>query len=712
MPGVVARAVLSVGDTSGDIFLDDRQDARWAFQCGVQPYVGIFTGDEDAMEKIATTAGAVSLTLRGARKSITIKELFVIGEGPRRDPWSRTVIVADKRIFWNRIHVRKSFNIRRRSGDLRRETDDGPGKKQAPAQAQNVSQDIGFRETSLLNGKPYNAAEAVGAVLDSVVGKGNWSGDLSKFPQGEVDSMEIDDPGDVALRRVFALLPGADVWIDRNGGVIVKDAANTGDAEDEIEGLLFLEGSDIPAQVDLSQMRPQNVNVLFTPEQEIRLDFRENIRKGSSNFWVENVIQSPDEKITVAGKTILRGMWVEASALITAWQSEPGSQNLTESFIRMFWPSAELEKIVVLLGSMNPEVDWVGRLSALRAHYRRTYRIPKFWMDRFESFRAYRCSVRDPETGTFGSSPVWQDYAVKFSSKGAFFNVSKQGVAANVLGGVDIGKPLSGSKPAPGRLSVLDAELGIIQVQFLVDYAGNLGTIYPSAFVDELSTAPRVKFPVCADGTRDGRLGAVYSLRPKHRMSTIITAVPAAPNSAARLMAITIPSAMALSRLPARTRAKIGESKGINWSVRVAPQIATARYAWENGKAAAIKRVMGGTAAQDTEDSFDKLNHPSIAVVRTLLDGQLVNEIELLFFAESLAAGIYATMTDHTEGVFAVDMNPNLRPVGNIQAVTHTITGDGASITGIVMPQPRFMEDANALMPEGVRSLIQSKVQP
>lgn len=676
----------------GNVALDDRASVSWTLRSGVDPYVGLFSVDITSGQALLPGGEESPWTLKcdASGRSLQISNLYVLGEAPRMDPWTLTVMVADARIWWVRRHVRRSFNIRRRSGSRRRVDDDGL----TLAQVQGELDDITFRKSSTNGGIPYTAREAVKEVLNEVT-RGRWSGDLDQFPQKEVSDLEIDDNGAVALARVLELLPGAGVFVNRQGITVIQNELDIEAETHVIENSGWpIEGQGIPAFVKLAQQRPKAVNVLLPVEQEVRFDATTgDPRRLPNNLLMENVYPCPDESLTVdAGRVVIRGEWVSATDMHAAW-------GITEEFIRKYWTSTLMEEKYGLLGKLQPDANWPARIATIRAHFRQTWRIPKNWMDRFESIRAQRCSVIDKESGTFGASPVWQDWALTPSANGMLFGPADQMFVQNMPDGVDPTEALGGSPTTSFRTVVLDGDLGIIAISPVADYQGNWGIMHPSAFVESGSSQKRKNIPVSLDGMREGKAGAALSLRENHRASTIITVAPASPNNKGRFYTIKVPFSEALTRLPKRSAAGLSGATGPEWDVRVS--ITSARFAWSHTLAGAIRKTFGAGAPEDFVPD-------RAATIKRLL----CNAEEIQVFAETVAASLYSSMPDHYEGSKSVDMNQAIIPEGRIQSVTHTIEPDGAATTTIVSPGPVRAEDPMALVPDSVRNLILRKVQP
>src|SRR5262249_11456987 len=120
----------------------------------------------------------------------------------------------------------------------------------------------------------------------------------------EVQDLELDDPGHLGLERALGYLPGADVFPDRRGVIVVRDTLNGG--EDEVLARLDRKQvSDLDATVvDRSYVRPGEVVVLFTPEPECRLTSVEEGDAQVDQPSLVNVGVVPDPYLTVNGRNV------------------------------------------------------------------------------------------------------------------------------------------------------------------------------------------------------------------------------------------------------------------------------------------------------------------------------------------------------------------------------------------------------------------------
>jgi len=697
--------------TLGTAVLDDRAPVSWTVRDGVQPSVHAFTLDKDEAKKVKDGA-RVSLNVVQGPHRFSVRDLLVVGRGGTIDKFSETVLCADSRLLWRREWVRRTFNMRRRSGGRRRVTPDG----EVPAAVEQRIDDVTYlaQTTKTPNASilvPYTAAEIARIVLDEVIGKGAWFGDLGSFPSKVVDNVEIDARGDVAISQVLALLPGADVFLGLDGVARIKNLLDVGEAATVLaqSGAEFVGGGH-PAFVRLGSQRPFEIDVLFDVEQEVRFDFdTETTTSGIDERLMVNVIPVPDPTLKMvsgplSGETVIAGTWVPMADYLSAINADKGGvdvPNLTEARIREFFLAPEWWLAVyVKYSQIAPTVLWSRRIGAIREHWRTTFRINRRWMNRIYSMRDYRVSVYDKETGTFGASVAYMDWCARASTKGLLarkFAQQKVAYNGNPTRMVNAQTSLNGVDVAPAVVSVIDGELGIISLQLRTDMFGNQGMVAPGRIDAGMALqANQSSVPITGDGSRYGSGGKVFSMNANFRASTIITVAPVSPNSTARLFPVTVNLERARKYLPSSVAIALPNATGPRWTMRIGAGLLTARFFWQHSAASQIEGEFG-VGVQDPKPRTNE---------------RLLNFREIEDLARVTAAGLYASMPDKWEGSKSVPLNQGLLPLGSIRAVSHTLNPEGDAETTLDLPDNVAAFDALALMPRSTQNFIYRNVQP
>jgi hypothetical protein len=138
---------------------------------------------------------------------------------------------------------------------------------------------------------------------------------------------------------------------------------------------------------------------------------------------------------------------------------------------------------------------------------------------------------------------------------------------------------------------------------------------------------------------------------------------------------------------------------GPRWWLKVGPQIATARFAWDHSKRDQIKSafaVADGERGGWGPEFADLLQNPE----------------QLRELARSMAASIYSQMPDKWVGTKMCPFNPDAYVVGNIAAITHTVEATGRVTTTAICAEHFAPEDPMALLPASARRLFLREVQP
>lgn len=708
----------------GDANLDARNGVSWAIREGVTPNIAAYTLDREEAEKLlrglgdakdAATDGDVSLRMsmavNGKRREVEVKGLRVLGKAGTTDIFSETVLVADQRWKWNRKWVRRSFNLRRRSGDRRRLDEDGD----LPAATAPTVDDVDYLEATLQEkGKPWTALEMAKEVLDEVIGQGNWTGQLNQFTKVKpVDNVEIDAPGHSAVAQVLGFLTGAAIYVGLDGKAVVKNALDEAASDKVMARSDYGEkivGGGEPRFVSLRRQRPSSIEVLFDVEQEVRFDYFSG--RSSTDFgearYMENVLPVPDASLKIvqgrlAGKTVVRGTWVSIPDVLASWNADKGGDfpDITEDLIRKWYNSDRLEANFIQYGTPDAvTINWPARIAAVRAHYWQSFRVSRKWMNRVYSMSGYRATIEDSETGSRSPAVAYMDYSLLFSSKGLrATSLSKQGIGKAVQGGRLPSQPLAGGTIAPAYVTIEDAEVGIIRVDLQRDLSGNVESITPGL----INALPRVlplgnAFPVTKNGSRYGNNGSITEISSAFQFSTVVTCSPVSPNNTRRLYSENVTLSEAQDYLPNSIKVALGAAEGPVWQARVGHGILTARFPWIHDQAADIERSFG-------------VGLPLGAAAPNIFGEDFIfNPFAVKDMARVIAAGIYASMPDHWEGNKRIPLSPEVLPTGRISSVVHSV-GQGGAFTDVSSPDVDRQIDTNTLLPRHVQNLVQRLVK-
>ncbi len=692
---------------------------KWALTSGVEPAQQIFVVTTSRAEEIMRRAETqfptvdtlssygVTATRAGIDRSgpltlevqvpgfptLTVRGLYALQLVPAGEN-RRGIVVVDRRWLFSRQHLVREYNTRRFAGDAYLK-----GNEVSPIQVRDTQPDFVYRRGTLDNGVPWTARRMLEDVLTQLVGVRGFEIGKLQFSADVVD-LRLNDSGTGALRRALAYLPGARVYVDPDGKIVVYDALDGGEGEMlDLAGTVY-EGAPQVISVDRSAIRPKHVITLFDVEAEVRFDYAEEGTQtsvaGREPRILQNVVPIVDPQLEVNGKTTARGTWVPIDPWLDAVKDlvdYPGGKNgrtpgltqlgaLTQEMIRQNYLSnfIHTRKVFVMAQIGLPDVLWGSRLDAVDAHWRSTFRILPQWMDKIAGIRAVRAAIVDQETGTRAKSEAFFDHIIKPSRRAsAMRRGDNDDTAWNIKG---YAADLKDAKPGPANVVVLESESGTFQLQFKNDPWGRGVRIAPGSLVSGAPLQGASYSYLTWDSLKIG-------LAPNWKMSVVLTVLLASPNNQLRLHAESV-SIFDASRLLPKGGGSSLRARGPDWKIRIGAAIQTARYAWKDQFASQIE-----------ESVFRGFPFP-----RELL----VNAKDIRAIAEASAARIYAATADRWEGSQTHGLNPALHPAGSLSTVTHTVTERGTT-TRLDLPPILEGPDIFALLPDSTRKMLERRIE-
>lgn len=704
----------------------DSGPVRWPLRPGVDPVTAQFDMTPKDADAVLAQSRVV-LTFGGERQQVTVDNLFVLSEVSSGNPAIRTVMLTDQRWFWRYPHIRRGYNIRRHIG-VKRLTDP------VTLEIQPVDDDVTFAPWSLFTpedgDRKWVASEVLSDVLTSVIPDGFVIPGSGIFDEIPIEDLELDDSGDAAIKRVLDYLVGAEIAVGLDGQAQLYSRLSGGEGAlasripDEIE-----DGGHL-AFVSRRYVRPKSIRVLFTREHEIRFDFAEGESKTStdpdphpiSERTIDNVLPVSDFELTLSsGKTVAQGTWITFVEALNAWADVPILGDLDfDKIQKAMVPFIDLWSGVRLAGMLEPPdefIEWAGRVSAIQKHYRQTFQIRRKWMDRIRALRPYRVALLNAERGTRGPAVAYTDFAYLYSGR-SLWAEERSGVKHNYVTNIRR-YPLSGNitsadAPAPASVSILDADEGVLRLDFLGDAYGVYSQSFPSMIELEGGSVNAAGYP---DETPNSRLRRARSgesiafnaisqggRRPKltssHKAAVILTAIAGAPNTNDQLFAIEVTPSDVKSILPPGIQSGIGDSLGPVMEIRIKPGIETARVAWLDSRSEDIERAFGVRpgAVPDLSDLIINLDGVS---------GEDIGGASLNAIAKAAAARVYGSMADRLEGGATFDLDPTISVDGWIQEVAHELTVNGETFTIATLPQGETAKmNLFGLMDNGTRAVI------
>lgn len=721
----MAAPVVLIGDQA----VIAQGPVSWSVRPGVEPAIATIPVHPDALSSLLGTAPySVTLSIDGE----TWEQLSVLGNAPMPDPYTAAVIVADRRYWWRWRHVQLAVNIPRRVGTQRRGS---PTDYNALIPAVGVAE---YKRYSLMpSGSAWDAKALVAQVIYMADGTGASIVTGLDSPTIKVENLDIDADGAAAVAQVLSYLKLAQVVILPSGLIEVRPISDGSEIPLLAElGHEIVGGGHIQF-MDRSQTRPEYIDVLFTPEIELRLDALDVGGEGSTDInrcTMQNVIPVTDFTLrlpdreeavpgedrvrTVEGDTVATGTWITISEALAAWGAKGMAPNssvlaagLTSDVLReagcpLF--GASLWSALGVAGSVDLDgaaaAQWSGRLSALMQSYRQVYRMPREWLDCVRAIRPYLCATIDVRSGTRAPARVFSDHALIYSDL-AYMHSSDPDVfpfGTNVKGypGLDA-DPTPFLIPSPFDVQVLDEDQGIIRLAPRLDPYGSIRAIAPSLIEDgpkrALRSSKRATPLVIGEMTPSGTRAR---LARDSKAAIYLTVVPAIG-----LYRIRVQAASLVQGAPAALAESLASARGPGRQVRVPPSVETARVAWAMSNKEDIGvAIRGGTVAGARDAALQNLRSRCINDAPQAAIGDSAASLPAI--ARAVALAIYSAGIDAPAGSMTTGLSSSIVPTGRISDVTHTVTQEGARTTRVSLMGELPIQDALAYMPMDVQRII------
>lgn len=728
----------------------------WTLREGPFPVVETFHIRPQDVALLAAVAGRRPVTLTvddGNGRPVVARNLWVI-EFPRTEnPNIAAVRLADRRWFWPYKFVPRRYNIRRNVGVRREARPDGV------LELERVFPDVWYHRWSLRDerGMPpaakWTALEVLRDVLEEVSlveeelrgSKPAIRFDANVGRNVPVEDLVLFDSGENAVKTAFDYLPEASVYVDLDGDLRVYSKVSGAE-----EGALVQAGPEVVGEGHVARVqnvfvRPREIHVLFQREVEVRFDYLEEAkavtttiaaRANDDKRLVDNVLQVPDfilRRVTdnffgvVQAFDATQGTWISFDAALRAWADAvngafpvgAGFRNagpvIDHEFIQIaVVPFMDLWTGMALLGQAVPDADWLARISAVKQHYRRSYRINSRWLDRFLSIRAYRVAAADPVHGTRASAVVYSDYAVVGTQRAWFQNRDQAFYVKNQERGIGPGEAITDrSKPAPAEVTVVDSDQGIFRLEYKVDPYKVHDAVLPGK-VDRgslpegnLHKTGRRGRTLLWNGRSDNQSRSkVPKLSASHKLATILTAVPAAPtgkDTVRQLHRVVVRPDEVKEALPPRARENVGEALGPPMEILVPAGVEVARVRWSDARATDIEKIFG---LGEGEPNLGGL------VVNELPGDPRVTGASLNTVALAVAARMYASLADRSEGTMAGRINPRVVPAGWLGEVSFNLETDGEATVGLTLPEKLPKMNFFAFLDDATRQVLMRMPQP
>ncbi|KAF0121927.1 MAG: hypothetical protein FD152_3710 [Xanthobacteraceae bacterium] len=223
-------------------------------------------------------------------------------------------------------------------------------------------------------------------------------------------------------------------------------------------------------QRDLKRVRPRGYWALFPGRIEVRFDRVEGATVAEKDRVLENVAPTL-ERLTVGGRTWAEGEWHTFDEYLdgVTWAT-PAPHNsampATLATVRRYLPAGSLLPIY-WVNPLDPASieTWGRRFGTVQEHWRKTYRLPRWWADRAVTIEAARVAVQDTQARR-GRGCVWADQSwllLERSLLARSADPAQDPPFKNVDGWA---ADLASCVASPATLEVVDQEQGIIHAAF------------------------------------------------------------------------------------------------------------------------------------------------------------------------------------------------------------------------------------------------------
>jgi hypothetical protein len=660
--------------------LTSLESVGWSFTAGPRPYMRSFEMHESHVPGATNPPDDATLTFESS-SGVKIEKLRIVSVMSGSMPMTRAVLVADRRWIWQRQHIARSYNVRRRTGQTANINNTTNPK---------IKHKIAYTEWSLNGGAPWTPREVLEDILKKIA-PGEYDIDDFKISV-DIEGLELYDSATYALNRVLRYMPGAKLWVNREG--IIRVTSSIDQSEEQVfkDAGPVMMGTGYPVKMDNSFSRPSKINVLFTRVFELRFDYIEDddekqpltvAKNPREEPRLENVVPLPDLTLKVPGRELTRGTYIEMSEFLAAiaGSQAQGLKDIDQATLRRHacMSFGWLARLYGKDSFLAPDLIWRQRIAAIRKSWRIMFRIRREWKDRIRSVRAYRAAVIDVETGTRAPSEAYMPYIMRptYRTLAKVHHGEKTDAVYQVNGYAD---RLEAGQVAPASVRVIDEDNGILTVKLFTDAWGESDFLLPGS----TSTVTTQS---------GGDLRALFhdiTLDSGFKMAVVLSCIQASPNDETRLHHETVTPAQAQTFLGGDV--EIGECNGPEWTIQIKASLDVARFKWDEDLKPAIHASFFDG---ETENALDDL---------------MVNRDYIRDLAYAAAARIYGRLLDRVEGSMATGINHNVEPLGSIQTVTHSIGPDGAGSTMLSSPPELRGPELFAFLPQSTRRAIQRMV--
>lgn len=722
----------------------------WRLQTGTRPYTTVVSINRRQWGGLQEHIGKpLNLWIRDQRGTeLVFQEVYILHIVPSPAPNLVSFVIADRRWKWSYKLVARDYNVPKKTGDR---TAFGV----VPIENEVTVDQYQYRRSSLdSDGNRWTARTALEDVLELVEGSESWSIESLPFEESgkgdlSIQNLVIRDQGDGAVGRLLAMIPGADVYVTVEGKVVVFNAADLTASEEFRDSLppVTWDGEKTE-MVDRKAIRPKQVIVHYQREVEVVFDHQDDwnntqTRPDRDAPYIENVIPTVDretkiteydpETDTSTTKTVPAGTWVNIKEWLYAMQQiQPSSSPFEWTFetIRAAWLVGDLDGVLGSRADDEERGNVSARIQAFKQHFRQSFRINRRYMERVRDIEAVRVALLDPISGARAPAAVWGEATSVATVKGQRM-IAREAVgdarSAGMYQRVDTYPPSNTDTiqvpPGPARVIIVDHDLGIFRVEWIVSPYGTVESFIPSFLENSTGGTANVvgdlalqdDEPMGPGLIKEGGNNGIYLAR-KMRMKVMLTIVPSAPNNTRQFHQVTVQASDIESKYQAEYRIQGGEGPDLN--VFVPPNEAAARFGWQTDAEAegTVSQLLGLTSDDPNEAGIDGADLPGFVLV----NGQDDGNNELTSHSQAFAAELLAAFADNVQGNVATVLSEtrggdtNFVLKGNMASASVVAAPYPSGKVAVVYEFPGQQRQISrmALLPASVRHLLLGIVKP
>lgn len=738
-----------------DIIAED--EVIWSQTAGVSPSWQSFLCEPAVADALLAGRGPHTLVITkddGERQEWTNLWALVKEAGP--DPHMDRLRVYDRRWFWRYGHILRRFNMRRKAGFFRISANDVPELERVEPLYQFATYSVRSYEGTIVRWSARQVVEDVvqnAAEIEASLGGQGAGGGLvggvapvkfelsggADVPDIPIIDLEIDERADTAVTRVLNYMPELSITVDPDGTIVVFDRTRG----DEFELTPKDDPNDSPGPevvggghsvvIDHANEAPAEIHFLFTVEAEVRLDYdaedERNNDPDESARKIYNVLPVPDYSFQAGTFTAAQGTFLDMQDYISLLPETPFGGSLNDEMIREgMLPFSDIFPSIIEVGSLTVDDDWAARAEGIHAHFYQTFRVARDWHDRVKEWRLYRTATVNQATGTRAPANAWGGYFRLGSDRSQFRDYSQTNAPGEMHYGFNVDGYRSTldseARPLPALVTNYDLEQGVFRLSFQPDPL----RVYTQFLPAQISSLKIPAFhrpgeqsttPISFDSLKQPG-DSLPQLVSDHKLSVVLTAVPAAPNDQRQLYRVIVRPSDLPATVPPLVREAASGARGPVQQVRVPPSVEVARIRWLDGRSDEIENLfgVGEKVAPDVRNVRDALlgdlcvnaNGSNATPINNWPGGAHIGA-PLDEIATAMASRIWASYVKHPQGQSTYDMQSDrLKLRGWVSGVDHMVMPDGSTFTSVRFPDRLQELDWVALLPREVQAQLLREV--